>query len=89
LGLKGKVTGRWRKLHNEKLPDLYTTPNIISVLEMRMRCVGHVKHMGEERIAYLVMVRKCEGRRSLGIPRQRWLDIIKMDHIEVDEDGAD
>jgi hypothetical protein len=43
------VTGGWRKLHNEELPDLYSSPSIIRMIKLRrMRWVGHVARMGEE-----------------------------------------
>ena len=44
---RDEVTGEWRKLHNEKLNDLYTLPNIVPVVKSRrMRWAGHVAHMG-------------------------------------------
>ena len=48
----------------------------------RMRWAGHVARMGEERGAYRVLVGKPEGRRPLGRPRRRWVD-IRMDLQEV------
>jgi hypothetical protein len=39
------VTGEWRKLHNEKLHDLYSSLNIIRVIKERMRCAGHLARM--------------------------------------------
>ena len=50
---RDEVTGEWRKLHNEELNDLYSPKNIIWVIKSRrIRCVGHVAHMGKRRGAY-------------------------------------
>jgi hypothetical protein len=51
------VTGEWRKLHNEELNALYSSPNIVTVIESRrMRWVEHVAHMEERRDVYRVLV---------------------------------
>jgi hypothetical protein len=77
------VTGEWRRLHNEELNDLYSSPNIIWVIKSRrLRSEGHVARMGEGRGAYRILVGRPEGR-SLGRPRGRWEDNIKMDFQEV------
>ena len=70
-----EVTEEWRKLHNEELNDLYSSPNIVQVIKSRrMRWAEHVAHMGEGRGIYRFLVGKPEGRRS----RHRWEDNIKM-----------
>jgi hypothetical protein len=85
FGLKrDKVMGEWRKLHNEDLTDVYSLSNIIHVIKSRrMRWAGHVAYMEERRDACKVLVGKPDGRRSLGRPRHRWEDNIKMDHHQV------
>jgi hypothetical protein len=77
------MTGELRKLHNEELHDLYSSPSIRIIKARRMRWAGHVARMGEKRNAYRLLVGKPEGRMPLGRPRRRWLDNIRMDLVEV------
>jgi hypothetical protein len=75
----------WRKLHNEELNNLYSSPNIVRKKKSRiMRWAGHVARMGEGRGLYRVLVEKSEGNRPLGRPRRRWEHNIKMDLQVVD-----
>jgi len=81
---RDEVRGEWRKLLNEELNGLYSSPNIVWVIKLRrMRWVGHVVRMGEEKEVYRVLLGKPEGRRPMGRPRNRWLDNIRMDLQEV------
>ena len=81
---RDEVTGEWRKLHNEELNDLYSLPNIVRVVKSRrMRWAGHVARMGDDRGVHRVLVGKPAGIRSLGRPRRRWEDNIKMYPQEV------
>jgi hypothetical protein len=70
---KDEVTGEWRKLHNDELNDLYSSPTIVRVIKSRrMRWARHVARMGEMRDTYRVLAGKPEGKRPLGRQRRRW-----------------
>jgi hypothetical protein len=87
---RDEVTGDWRKLHNEELHNLYSSPNIIRMIESRRtRWEGHAARMGSKRKADRIFVGKPEGKRSLGRPSRWWVYNIKMDLREMGWDGMD
>jgi hypothetical protein len=82
--MRDEVTGEWRKLHNEELHDLYSSPSIIRIMKPRRgKWAKHVARMGEKRNAYKLLVRMPERTRPLERPRRRWLHKIRMVLVEV------
>jgi hypothetical protein len=79
FGPKGdEVTGSRRKLHNEELHNLYSSPSIIRMIKStRVRWTGHVALMMEKSNACKILVGYPEGKRPLGRTRRRWVIIIK------------
>jgi hypothetical protein len=69
---RDEMTGEWRKLHNEELHDLYSSPSKIRIMKSRrMRWAGDVACMREKRNAYRLLVGMSQGKRPLGRPRHR------------------
>jgi hypothetical protein len=76
---RDEATGGWRKLDNEELRDLHSSPSIIRMMRSkRIRWEGHVARMREKRNAYRLLVGKLEGKSPLGRLRRRWVDNIKI-----------
>jgi hypothetical protein len=88
-GPKREKDGSWIKLHNDELHDLYSSLNTVTVIKSRrMRWAGHVACIGEGRGVYWVLVGRPESKRSLGRPRHRWEDNMKMDLREIGINGV-
>jgi hypothetical protein len=87
---KDEVIGGWRKLHNEKLQNLCSSPSIIRVIKpRRMRWAGYVAHMRARRNACSIMVGNPERKRPVERPGCRWKDNIKMVLGEIAWGGMD
>jgi hypothetical protein len=77
-------------LYSGELHNLYSSPDIIrQIKSRRMRWAVHVARMGEGRNLYRVLVGKPKGKRSLGRPKRRWEDGIKMDLGEIGWGGVE
>jgi hypothetical protein len=84
-----KIIGGWRKLHNEKLHNLYPSPNTIRMFKsMRMRLTEHEAQMGWKN-TFRIFVGKPEGKRTLGRLRRRWENNIKIDRRQIVWFGVD
>jgi hypothetical protein len=81
---RDEVTGKWRKLNNKELNDLYSLPNIVLVVKSRrMKCAGHVACMVDDRGVHRVLVGRPKGKKPLGRPRRRREDNFKRDLQKV------
>jgi hypothetical protein len=75
---RDEMTGAWRRVHNEKLHDLYSSTSTIRIIKLRrMRWVMQVAVMEKRNVSSL-LVGKPEGKRPLRRSRHRWVDNIKM-----------
>jgi hypothetical protein len=85
---RDEVTGDWRKLNNEELHKLYSSPKIIRTIKSRrMKWAGNIARTGEKRNAYRILVGKTLGKRPLGRQRRRWVDNIRLDLRDIRWDG--
>jgi hypothetical protein len=73
---RDELMGGRRNLQNEKLRDLYSSPNIIRIIKLSMR-------WGKTNL-YMLLVGKLEGKMTLGRARHRWMDNIRLDLGEVE-----
>jgi hypothetical protein len=79
------MAGRWRKLHNEELHNLYSSRRIIRMIKSRrMRWAGHIARMGDNSNTYRTLVVKPERKRPLGRPGRRWVNSDRMGWYGVD-----
>jgi hypothetical protein len=87
---RDEVTRDWRKLHNEELHNLYSSPNVTRIIRSRsMRWAGHVARMKAKNNAYRLQVRRPERKRPLGRSRRKLVDNIKMDVRGIGWSGVD
>jgi hypothetical protein len=80
---RDELRGSYRKLHNEALHNLHSSPSIIRMKSRRMRWAGHLARIGEKMNAYKILVGKPEGKRPLG-RLLKW--ILEIDWIDLAQD---
>ena len=70
----------WRRRYNFELDKLYGEPNIVKTIKInRLRWLGHVSRMEDERVPKKLLNGNPEGRGRAGRPRARWLDAVNSD----------
>ena len=84
VGPKRDANGEWRRLHNKELHSLYRSPNIVRAIKSRwLRWAGYVAIMEEGKSALKILTGKPTEKRSLGRPRRKWENNIRMDAKEI------
>ena len=90
FGLKWEEeTWKWRRLHNEDVYDVYSSPNNRVNEKKRMSWAGHVARMKYRRYAYRVFVRRPEEKSLLGRTSRRCEDNIQTVLKEIEWEGVD
>lgn len=70
----------WRIRNNTEIEQILENENIVKFIKSgRIRWLGHVERMDEERIPKRIMLARMEGNRRQGRPRNRWIDEVKKD----------
>ncbi|KAG7296948.1 hypothetical protein JYU34_019852 [Plutella xylostella] len=84
LGQKQRSDGSWRILKNAEIEELVEGPNIIGETKAhRLRWLGHLERMGEDRSAKRAYQGQPSGKRPVGRPRYRWRDVVLADLREL------
>ena len=80
LGPVRSDDGSWRIRKNAEIEELVAEPNIIGVTKShRLRWLGHLLRMGEDRVVKEAYLGRPTGRRPIGRPRYRWCDVVEAD----------
>ncbi|KAI5633037.1 hypothetical protein NE865_14255 [Phthorimaea operculella] len=80
LGPTQREDGTWRSRKNLEMEQLISEPNIIGEIKSaRLRWLGHVERMGEDRAAKRAYLGQPHGQRPVGRPRYRWIDEVQKD----------
>ena len=75
-----KVDNNWRRRFNHELEELYAEPNIVRYIKInRLRWLGHVQRMEEERVPLKLLNTNPDGNRRPGRPKTRWKDAVESD----------
>ncbi|XP_045541701.1 uncharacterized protein LOC123723183 [Papilio machaon] len=84
LGPKQREDGSWRIRYNAEIEALVGEPNILGEAKAhRLRWLGHLMRMGEDRNAKAAYLGTPTGRRPIGRPRYRWRDAVELDLLEL------